>query len=450
MPTLPSEFLAVILPYAGLFCRRVFAHVQLLLVGAILAPGKRTITSVLRIVGRQHERGFGKYHRVLSQARWSARAAGRLLLTQLIAVFAGSGPVLVGLDETLERRWGAQIAARGIYRDAVRSSRSHLVKCSGLRWMSLVLLAPVPWAGRVWALPFLTVLAPSLRWAQERKRRHKTLAIWARQLLLQLARWLPGRQVIAVGDSSYAVLDLLHAVRPYVTLITRLRLDAALYAPAPPRLAGQKGRPRLKGARLPLLRQLAALADTQWQALLLPADARGRQQAVEVATDTALWYNAGKPPVPIRWVLVRQNGPQGEQVSAFLSTDLTLDAAQIVTYFSRRWAIETTFALVRAHLGVETQRQWSEQAIARTTPVLLGLFSLVTLLAHRLHARGLLVAQTSSWYHKPHLTFSDALAAVRRYLWAESLFSTSDSDAVTVKLTQHQFNIWQEALAWAT
>lgn len=449
MPTLPSEFLAVILPYAGLFCRRVFAHVQLLLVGAILAPGKRTITSVLRIVGRQHERGFGKYHRVLSQARWSARAAGRILLTQLIAVFAGSGPVLVGLDETLERRWGAQIAARGIYRDAVRSSRSHLVKCSGLRWMSLVLLAPVPWAGRVWALPFLTVLAPSLRWAQERKRRHKTLAIWARQLLLQLARWLPGRQVIAVGDSSYAVLDLLHAVRPYVTLITRLRLDAALYAPAPPRLAGQKGRPRLKGERLPLLRQLAALADTQWQALLLPADARGRQQAVEVATGTALWYHAGKPPVPIRWVLVRQNGPQGEQVSAFLSTDLTLDAAQIVTYFSRRWAIETTFALVRAHLGVETQRQWSEQAIARTTPVLLGLFSLVTLLAHRLHDRSLLVAQTSSWYHKPHLTFSDALAAVRRYLWAESLFSTSDSDAVTVKLTQHQFNIWQEALAWA-
>lgn len=449
MPSLPCEFLAVILPYADLFCRRVFAHVQLLLAGALLAPGKRTITSVLRIVGRQHERAFGKYHRVLSQARWSARAAGRLLLEQLVAVFAGTGPVLVGLDETLERRWGAQIAARGIYRDAVRSSRDHFVKCSGLRWISVVLLAPIPWAGRVWALPFLTALAPSLRWAQARKRRHKTLPDWARQLLIQLTRWLPGRQVIAVGDSGYAVLDLLHAVRPYVTLITRLRLDAALYAPVPARPAGQKGRPRLKGARLPLLRDQAAHPDLIWHALLLPADARGRQVRVEVATDTALWYHAGKPPVPIRWVLVRQNAPQGEQLSAFLSTDLTLEAAAIVTYFSRRWAIETTFAQVRAHLGVETQRQWSERAIARTTPVLLGLFSLVTLVAHRLHARSLLVGQTSSWYVKPHLTFSDAIAAVRRYLWAESLFSTSAADAVTVKLTRHQFNIWQEALAWA-
>ncbi len=449
MPSLPSEFLAVILPYAGLFCRRVFAHVQRLLAGAILAPGKRTITSVLRIVGRQHERAFGKYHRVLSQARWSARAAGRVLLTQLVTVFAATGPVPVGLDETLERRWGAQIAACGIYRDAVRSRRDHFVKCSGLRWMSLVLLAPIPWAGRVWALPFLTALAPSLRWAQARKRRHKTLPDWARQLLFQLTRWLPGRQVIAVGDRGYAVLDLLHAVRPYVTLITRLRLDAALYAPVPPRPAGQKGRTRRKGARLPLLRRVAEHAELVWQQLLLPADARSREQAVEIATGTALWYHAGKPPVPIRWVLVRQIGLQGEQLSAFLSTDLSLEAAAIVTYFSRRWAIETTFAQVRAHLGVETQRQWSEQAIARTTPVLLGLFSLVTLVAHRLHARGLLVAQTNSWYHKPHLIFSDAIAAVRRDLWAESLFSTSDADHVTVKLSRHQFHIWQQALAWA-
>jgi hypothetical protein len=252
-----------------------------------------------------------------------------------------------------------------------------------------------------------------------------------------------------VGDSAYAVLDLLHAVRSHLSLITRLRLDAALYAPVPPRVAGQKGRPRLKGARLPALRQLATQAELVWQTLVLPADARGRALPVEITSDTALWYHSGKPPVPIRWVLVRQNGPQGEQISAFLSTDLALDAADIVTYFSRRWAIETTFAQVRAHLGVETQRQWSDLAIARTTPVLMGLFSLVTLVANRLQARGLLVAQTSSWYHKPYLTFSDALAAVRRYLWAESLFSTSDHDDVTVKLTRHQYSIWQEALAWA-
>ena len=278
---------------------------------------------------------------------------------------------------------------------------------------------------------------------------------------------MPGREIIAVGDSAYAVLDFLHAVRPYATFITRLRLDAALYAPAPPRPESKKdkkgkkgkkdpnapkppkGRPRLKGERLLSLRQRATQADLLWQPLVLPADARGDALSVEIATDTALWYTSGKPPVPIRWVLVRQKGPQGEQFSAFLSTNLLLEAAQIVTYFARRWAIETTFAQVRAHLGVETQRQWSEKAIARTTPVLLGLFSLVTLLANRLHARGLLVRQTSTWYHKSHLTFSDALAAVRRYLWTASLFSMSENDAVTVKLSPFQFQIWQEALAWA-
>lgn len=444
MPTLPNELLAVIIPYASLFSRRVFAHVQLLVLGAILAPGKRTITSVLRSVGLSQERRFHKYHHVLSHARWSPRRAARALLGQVVAAFAGEGPLVVGLDETLERRWGARIAARGIYRDAVRSSQSHFVKCSGLRWISLVLLAPIPWAGRVWALPFLTALAPSEQWAQAHGRRHKKLTDWARQLLLQLKHWLPARPLIAVGDSGYACLALLDAVRPHVTLITRLRLDAQLHAPAPVRRAGQNGRPRRKGLRLPGLLQQATDPATVWLPLVLPADARGRAQTVDVATGTALWYSAGIQ-VPIRWVLVRQPG----KLSAFLSTDEELSAEQIVLYFTRRWAIETTFALVRAHLGVESQRQWSDNAIARTTPVLLGLFSLVTLLAHHLHASGQVLRQTSAWYHKAMPTFSDAIAAVRRYLWAETSFDSSAQEAVLLKVPQHQYLIWQEALAWA-
>lgn len=448
MPTLPSEFLAVIIPYAHLFCRRVFAHVQLLLLGALLTPGKRTVTSVLRIVGLSQEQRFHKYHHVLSHARWSARRAARVLLTQLVAVFAGDGPLVVGLDETLERRWGARIAARGIYRDAVRSSHSHFVKCSGLRWISLVVLTPISWAGRVWALPFLTALAPSQQWAKARQRRHKTLPDWARQLLLQLKHWLPTQPIIAVGDSGYAALDLLVAVGAHLTMITRLRLDAQLHAPAPERRPGQNGRPRRKGVRLPSLVQQAANPATLWQPLVLPADARGHCRAVEVATGTALWYSAGRQ-IPIRWVLVRQNGPQGEKLSAFLSTDQGLSAEQIVRYFTRRWAIEVTFALVRAHLGVESQRQWSDNAIARTTPVLLGLFSLVTLLAHRLHKQGDVLCQTSAWYRKTQPTFSDALAAVRRYLWAQTTFVKSDNGAVLLKVSPHQYQIWQEALAWA-
>ena len=188
MPTLPSEFLSVILPYADLFCKRVFAHVQLLLVGAILTPGKRTMTSVLRIIGLSNEKAFHKYHRVLSHARWSALAASQLLLNQLLVVFIGQEPLVVGIDETLERRWGKRIEGRGIYRDAVRSSDSHFVKCSGLRWMCVMMLTKVNWANRVWALPFLTALAPSERYYVDKARAHKKLTDWARQLLLQPVR----------------------------------------------------------------------------------------------------------------------------------------------------------------------------------------------------------------------------------------------------------------------
>jgi DDE superfamily endonuclease len=171
----------------------------------MLAPGKRTVTAVLRIVGRGNEKRFQNYHRVLNRARWSSRAASRILLRLLVRTFAPSGPLLVGLDDTVERRWGKQIQARGIYRDPVRSSRSHFVKTSGLRWLSLMLLAEIPWAGRVWALPFLTVLAPSARYHQKRQQRHKTLVDWGRQMLLQLRRWLPERSLVLVVDSGSAM-----------------------------------------------------------------------------------------------------------------------------------------------------------------------------------------------------------------------------------------------------
>ena len=448
MPTFPREFQAVIYPYARLFCRRVFAHVQLLLLGAMLAPGKRTVTAALRIVGLGQQPAWHKYHRVLSRAKWSARAASRVLLAQLVAAFLPTGPLVFGLDETLERRWGPRIAARGIYRDAVRSSAAHLVKCSGLRWLSVCLLTPLPWAARVWALPVLTVLAPSAKWAAAQGRRPKKVADWARQAVKQLARWLPGRTFICLGDSGYAVLSLLAATRAQTSWLTRLRLDAALFEPAPTRQPGQRGRSRVKGARLPGLAQVAAAATTCWQALSLPADARGQTRQVEVATGTALWYSAGIA-VPIRWVLVRAAGTRAAPLSAFLSTDLSLEATFIVTTYAQRWALEVTFAQVRAHLGVETQRQWTDLAIARTTPVLLGLFSLVTLLAARLHARGLLRAQACAWYEKAAPTFSDALAAVRRYLWAETSFDNSPGDTILLKIPRHQLHIWQEALAWA-
>ena len=241
MPQLPREFLALISPYASLFSKRVFVHVQLLLAGAILTPAKRTITAALRIIGLHQYKAFHKYHPVLSHAYWSALAASRILLHQLLITFIGEEPLIIGIDETQERRQEANITARGIYRDAVRSSGSHFVKCSGLRWMSVMLLVKIRWADRVWALPFLTALAPSKGLYTAKKRAHKPLTDWARQLLLLVKRGVDDRQLIAVADSSYAVIDLLHRLVGQVSLISRLRLDTALYEPVPPAEAGRRG-----------------------------------------------------------------------------------------------------------------------------------------------------------------------------------------------------------------
>src|ERR687884_1372195 len=269
---LPACFASLILTFAPLFVQHpAWRRAELLLIGAILAPGKRTVTSLLRIVGLSREPRFTSYHRVLNRAAWDARAAARLLLGLLIAVFAPSGPVLLGIDDTIERRRGKRIGAKGIYRDPVRSSKGHLVKASGLRWLSLMLLAPIPWAGRVWALPFLTALAPSERYCRERGARHKKLTDWARQMALQARRWLPGREIVLLGDSSFAALEFLATlVRHGLIGITRLRLDAALYEPAPPRRPGTVGRPRTKGARLPNLADILAAEDTRWVRLTVP------------------------------------------------------------------------------------------------------------------------------------------------------------------------------------
>ncbi len=425
MPPLPARFAGIILAFAPLFVQRSWRHAQVLLVGAILAPGCRTVASLLRITGRARERRFVNYHRVLSRAAWCPRTGGRILLGLLIAAFAPRGPVVLALDDTIERRWGRRIKARGIYRDPVRSSDSHFVKTSGLRWMSLMLLAPIPWAGRVWALPFLTALVPSERACLARGQRHKSLLDVARQLALQARRWLPGRDLVLVGDSGFSALLFLDALhRGGITAITRLRLDAALYEPAPPRPPGTIGRPRTKGARLPTPAQVLVDPETCWQRIVVPGWYGAGERAIEIASATAVWRHGGLPVVPIRWVLVRD--PERRfQPQALLCTDPARDPEQIVSWFVRRWCVEVTFQETRAHLGVETQRQWSDKAVARTTPSLLALFSIVTLLAARLRARDRRRVATAAWYAKPRPSFADALAAVRRALWREQGLVTS-------------------------
>ena len=325
------------------------------------------------------------------------------------------------------------INARGIYRDPVRSSKGHFVKTSGLRWLSLMVAVPIPWAGRTWALPFLTILAPSLRWSETHRKRHKTLTDWARQAILQTKRWLPNRRLVFVADSGFSALGLLAAVCRHVCVITRLRLDANLFRPAPKRRKGQRGRPPLKGLRLPKLSAVLANRKTVWTSVVVSQWYNAQQRKLLVATGTAVWYHAGIPPVPIRWVLVRD--PCGEhEPSAFLSTDLDAKPATILGWFVSRWRVETTFQEVRAHLGVETQRQWSDLAILRTTPALLGLFSLITVWADGLvrDRATALRPNAAAWYRKQEPTFSDAIAAVRRVLWSPPDLSLSRHEGETI------------------
>jgi hypothetical protein len=362
----------------------------------------------------------------------------------------GDGPVVVGLDETIERRRGAKIAAKGIYRDPVRSSKSHFVKTSGLRWISMQVLAEIPWAGRIWGLPFLTVLAPSERYNVARGRRHKTLPDWGRQMIRQLRRWLPDRALVVVADSTYAALELLadaaRLAQP-VTVITRLRLDAALDDPAPPREPGTVGRPRVKGERQPTLAQRLVDPDTVWETLTVPWYG-GRTARVEVATGTATWYHPGDPTVALRWVLLRDPAGQFDP-QALLRTDQTVDPVQIITWFVARWPLEVTFHEVRAHLGVETQRQWSDLAILRTAPALLGLFSLVTLLAQARLAGQPLPVRQAAWYAKSAPTFSDTLAFVRQQLWPVTVFSTSPASDDSVEIPRALFDRLTDTLAFA-
>jgi len=423
--------------------------VEVVVAGAILATGKRTMSAVLRVMGLSGERNYAMYHHVLSRAVWSGLEIAAILLRLLVKTFDTGSVLVFGIDETIERRRGEKIAAKGIYRDGVRSSQSHFVKASGLRWISLMWLTPIGFAQRVWALPFLTVLAPSERYYQERGRRPKTILDWARQMVCQLRRWLPERDLVIVADSSYAALEFLDACahrQPAVPVITRLRLDAALYEPPPP-YAG-RGRPRKKGARLPTPQQHLDNPGTVWQRMTLPwYDHRPRD--LDISTGTAFWFHYGLPGVPIRYVLIRDVAGKFDP-QALLSTELSLTPEHILAFFIRRWQMEPTFRHVREHLGVETQRQWSAKAIARTTPALLGLFSLITLLANALLTRHDLPIRSTAWYPKTLPTFADALALVRYHLWHSFTFQMSTHDADMVKVPRVLLERFNDLLCYAT
>jgi len=437
MPSLPAEMIILLAPFAQLFSDRVWRHAQMLVVGAVLAPGKRTVTSCLRVMGLSGERHFTTYHRVLNRAQWSTLQAGKILLGLIVTWLVPPGAVMVlGADDTIERRSGRKITAKGCYRDAVRSSKKHVVHCFGLKWVTMMVLVPVPWAKRVWALPFLTGLC----WPKAKVRRgqHKTSVDWVRQMLRQVRRWLPERVLVLVVDGGFAALALaLAGQEQQVTLVTRLRLDAALYHPPAPHPPGKRGRKPTKGKRQCSLKVWAARSDTPWETVDVDWYG-GVRKRLDVFSRTALWYTSGVAPVAIRFVLVRD--PEGKLAdAAFLCTDLHASPTQILAWVVMRWSVEVTFAEARAHLGLETQRQWSDRAIARTTPRLFGLFSFVTLLALRFYPSGQLPVETTAWYHKSQASFSDCLTLVRQHLWRTRFCTNSALSADLVQFSQEAF-----------
>lgn len=447
MTELPTEIITILAAFSSEFTRPTWKNIQILLVGAILCRGARRITSILRVMDLREEKNFSKYHRVLSRAEWSSLALSKILLGLLIGILPSSWPILIAVDETLERRKGKKIKAKGVYRDAVRSSQSKVITSFGLKWECMVLIVPLPWCKRPWALPFLTVLSPSKKSNEKAGRRHKTSIDWTRQMVMIVSRWLK-RPWILLGDGAYACMKLARTcIKQNVILISRLRLDSQLFEFPEAVPEGKRGRKPVKGKRI----NLKTLLDDPlqaWQSLTVNWYG-GEQKIVECLSFVCLWYHAGEPPLSLRIVLVKT--PGGKNVAeTFFSTDVSNLPVQIINWFVLRWNIEVTFEETRAHLGVETQRQWSDKAIQRTTPLLLGLYSLLTLIAIKMNAaKKLVVHETTAWYDKNgELTFSDIVVIIRRAIWSKKYFSKSANDDDLLQFTVQKVNtlIYQLAM----
>jgi len=452
MLTLPAEIMVILQPFAPVFSERIWDWVQVLLVGAILSPRQRTVSAALRIVGLGQERQFQNYHRVLNRARWSGLEASRLLLKLLVTTFvAGDAALYLAADETLERRRGDKISSKGFFRDPVLSSQQKNVVSSGVRWVSLMLLVKVPWNQRLWALPFLTLQALHPETSAALGKRHKTSLDWVRQMTGLVRRWQPEREIVLLTDGALISVKLGLRCTHYrlpVTFISRLHLNICLYDPPQSRPAGKRGASAPVGQRQPNLQAILQDEHTAWKRQAL-AWYGAKTRLVEWVSGTALWRTTSeKQPLPLRWVLVRD--PAGKfKSAAFCCTDCHLPPEQIIALYVLRWNVEVTFQEARLHLGIETQRQWNALAIARTTPLLLALFSLVVLLAFFLTDGQPLPTRRTAWYSKSEATFVDVLAYVRFYLWQHLRFPNPLSNQRFQQFPPSAFLLLVETLCYS-
>jgi hypothetical protein len=436
MQTLPTKILPYLLPFRIIFLRSsTFQKAALLIVGTLLCQGGRTICSVLRILGLKGESTFSKYHQVLNRAKLNLLKGSKVLLTQLDQ--DQKEPLRIAIDGHLERRRGSKISAKGNYRDAVQSSKDYTVISSGLKWLSVMALKKFSWCNRTLALPFLTVLAPHENCNKKNGKKHKTLQDWTCQILMQIRRWLPLRQIIFVGDAEFACAAIaLQCIKYNIAFISRLKLNARLFDFP---VQNKMGRPQKKGKRLRKIDSILNDPKVVWETKEV-CWYGGVNKMVQYFTGTCLWHvmTHSSTPIPIRYVLVRD--PKNEYNPILLmSTDLELTSSEIIKNYVERWNVEVTFHESREHLGVETQRQWSDKAIARTTPILFALYSLTILIGNSLFQAGMVEVERTAWYEKEDIKFSDMLRSVRKHILEKMYFCKEVFSVETAQKSHENF-----------
>lgn len=430
MSDLPEAILSVLQPFASVFSQeRVFRKACTLLLGCLLCLRDMTVCGALRALGRSNYKSYSCFHRLLNRNRWNMLKASEILLRLIVESFCPK-ILMFSIDDTIERRRGKKIKAKGVFKDPVGSGTGKQITCSGLRWVPVMILIQPPFMKRTVALPFLIPLSLSERTAKKLNRRHKSPQRIAEQVCCLLRRWFPDRTIALVADSGYTTTGLYRACQRHkIQLVTRARSNLRFYGLAPCR-TGKRGRPRVKGDRLPSIQELARSDTLEWREVLVDSYG-GVSEMRYVATLDVLWNPTEGGVIEVRLVFVKnpEDGPEAP-VFCLMTSDSLLSVEQVIGLYSMRWSQEVTHRETREHLGVETQRQWSDLAIERTTPLLFGVYSLVFLIGHQLYKMiGVSPAQ-ASWYQKSEPAFSDLLQTIRALIREHQLLQVWASHGV--------------------
>ena len=407
MPVLPNNIIQFLQPFSIVFhTNKTFVKLLILFSGSLLCQGGRTVCACLRALGMHGEKAFSNYHHVLNRCKWSSLKAAKVLIKQLLPFT--NGELVLIVDEHLERRNGAKIKTKSIYRDAVSSSASWLVKCWGIKWVVLSCLIKFPWSTRSFALPFFCVIVIPKNHKIHKKRKYRTGIDIICQMLYCVRKWLPQIPINLVGDGEYAKVKLAKTcIKLQINLIARMRVDARLHD-FPGKYKGLGRYPKI-GLRLTKKDIPPQKQNVAWYG--------GRIKEVRTHFKHCLWQ-AGKSgtliPVFAGWVQLREDD---EFILVSVGGSSTLSAKKTVELYISRWNLEVTFRECREYLGIQTQRQWSDLAITRTSPLIFGSYTLVTIIGHFLWKTQDIIPLRTAWYNKQQLTFSDMLQAVRKEIW---------------------------------